>query len=380
MKTLTALSLLCVAALCAQGDGQSDQRVVKQDDQAVQTTSRLIKLSDTEAAQWLSEFQVMGLVKQGTRFMDITDHQEEENNDVVRPARDDKVPTSVSNQDEVSLFLKDLTTDFMQQWLAKFTSFHTRYYKSTWGAQSCAWLISKVREIAEPAGNRITVREFKHSWQQFSIIARFEGTNKDLDNEAVIISAHQDSVNMWLPSLGRSPGADDDGSGTVTILEVFRTLVKNGFQPERPVEFHWYSAEEGGLLGSQEVAKQYNKEGREIVAMIQNDMTGYIGAHGEVIGLVTDYVNDKLTNFIRDLIKSYAEIPVVDTKCGYACSDHASWRKFGYPSAFMIESSFEDSNQRIHTSDDSIKYLSFDHMLQFSRVLVGFAVELSHAD
>ena len=60
--------------------------------------------------------------------------------------------------------------------------------------------------------------------------------------------------------------------------------------------------------------------------------------------------------------------------------DHASWRKYGYPSSFMIESEFEKSNQHIHTLDDIIKYLSFDHMLQFSRVLVGFAVEASHAD
>lgn len=45
-------------------------------------------------------------------------------------------------------------------------------------------------------------------WDQFSIIARFEGSNKDLENELVIVGAHQDSVNMWLPSFGRSPGAD----------------------------------------------------------------------------------------------------------------------------------------------------------------------------
>lgn len=43
-------------------------------------------------------------------------------------------------------------------------------------------------------------------------------------------------VNVYL-------GADDDGSGTVTILESYRSLLASGFAPERPVEFHWYSAE-----------------------------------------------------------------------------------------------------------------------------------------
>lgn len=40
-----------------------------------------------------------------------------------------------------------------------------------------------------------------------------------------------------------SSGADDDGSGTVTILESYRALLASGFAPGRPVEFHWYSAE-----------------------------------------------------------------------------------------------------------------------------------------
>lgn len=73
---------------------------------------------------------------------------------------------------------------------------------------------------------------------------------------------------MWLPML-RAPGADDDGSGTVTILEVFRSLVGTGFRPQRPVEFHWYSAEEAGLLGSQDVAKEYEQKHVDVIAMIQ---------------------------------------------------------------------------------------------------------------
>jgi len=38
-------------------------------------------------------------------------------------------------------------------------------------------------------------------------------------------------------------GADDDGSGTVTILEAYRALLESDFRPNRTVEFHWYSAE-----------------------------------------------------------------------------------------------------------------------------------------
>lgn len=80
-------------------------------------------------------------------------------------------------------------------------------------------------------------------------------------------------------------------------MEAFRSLVHNGFKPERPVEFHWYSGEEAGLLGSQDVADKYYQEGKRVVAMLQNDMTGFIGKNKdkEVIGIVTDHVDEKVT-------------------------------------------------------------------------------------
>jgi leucyl aminopeptidase len=85
-----------------------------------------------------------------------------------------------------------------------------------------------------------------------------------------------------------------------------------------------------------------------------------------------------LTEFLRNLVDNYADIPYVNTECGYACSDHASWRKLGFPSAFTIESAFKDSNQNIHSTGDTIDKLSFNHMKEFAKVAVSFAVELSH--
>ena len=86
-------------------------------------------------------------------------------------------------------------------------------------------------------------------------------------------------------------GADDDGSGSVTILESYRALISSNFRPVRPVEFHWYSAEvrkftavlhieliadpmapamqEGGLLGSQAVASAYEARSANVYAMSQ---------------------------------------------------------------------------------------------------------------
>ena len=107
----------------------------------------------------------------------------------------------------------------------------------------------QIVESADPSVN-ITIRRFTHSFPQKSLIVRlesaadgastfisanedaneFEGANefKDAHNaedpRLIIIGAHQDSLNYKLPFY-RAPGADDDGSGTVALLQILRTLV-----------------------------------------------------------------------------------------------------------------------------------------------------------
>lgn len=58
-------------------------------------------------------------------------------------------------------------------------------------------------------------------------------------------------------------------SGSASILEAFRALAQHGYVPSRgPVEFHWYAAEEAGLLGSLEIVDEYKKLKRPVGAMM----------------------------------------------------------------------------------------------------------------
>lgn len=95
------------------------------------------------------------------------------------------------------------------------------------------------------------------------------------------------------------------------------------------------------------------------------DMTAWVKANTvESVGIITDFVDPSLTTYVTSLVETYLSIPPAATKCGYACSDHASWSKAGYQSAFSIESLFEDSDKNIHGLGDTIDYpeFSFDHM------------------
>lgn len=120
-----------------------------------------------------------------------------------------------------------------------------------------------------PFRTHISLEYFTHAFPQSSIIARFEPKVRNFSLPLTIIGAHQDSANYLFPLLP-APGADDDCSGTVSILEAFRVLAASGYTPKNgPVEFHWYAAEEGGLLGSQAVARYKKEEGARIGAMLE---------------------------------------------------------------------------------------------------------------
>ncbi|EMC93563.1 hypothetical protein BAUCODRAFT_245698 [Baudoinia panamericana UAMH 10762] len=352
----------------------------------------LIELAPSQT-QWVTEEEKWQLRRQNINFFDIT-----ETPDLATTTSRSTVrfPSKTAHNESITPLLKTLDKQHMISDLTTFTAFHTRYYRSDYGRQSSEWLLAQVNHTLSSASKNTStststssnftghVRPFPHSWGQASIIATLPGKSAN----TIVIGAHQDSTNLFLPSLLAAPGADDDGSGTVTILEALRVLLHDpkilAGEQENTVEFHWYSAEEGGLLGSQAIFSAYQKSGRSVKAMLQQDMTGYTHAtlaagEPESVGVITDYVDPGLTSFIKEVVTEYCTIPFIETKCGYACSDHASASKAGYPSAFVIESDFKYSDKKIHTTDDKLEYLDFDHMLQHARLTLGLAYELAFA-
>ncbi|KAK1081302.1 Leucine aminopeptidase 1 [Friedmanniomyces endolithicus] len=330
--------------------------------------------------RWVTEEEKWQLRREGQNFFDIT-----ETPDLGLATMSSRssveYPSKTAYNETITPLLSQLNKTHMSDHLRTFTSFHTRYYRSDYGRDSSKWLLDQVSSTLNGTGY---VKPFKHSWGQNSIIATLPGKT----NHTIVIGAHQDSINLFLPSILAAPGADDDGSGTVTILEALRVLLMDQKivegEAENTVEFHFYSAEEGGLLGSQAIFSAYEKQGREVKAMLQQDMTGYTHAtiaagEPESVGVITDFVSPALTDFIKLVVTEYCDIPYVETKCGYACSDHASASKAGYPSAFVIESDFKYSDKKIHTTEDKLEFLDFDHMLQHARLTLGLAYELAFA-
>jgi len=285
-------------------------------------------------------------------------------------------PVNPTHQKYVNALFPDISQTNLKDYNNKLSAFFTRYYTTDTGKDAAAY-IKSVFEEGQALNPDISVEFFTHSWKQPSVIARIPGQG-DLADELVIIGAHEDSINGG--ATGRAPGADDDASGTATVLEAFRILVAAGFQPQRTIEFHTYAAEEVGLRGSQDIAAKYQKDGKIVYAMMQLDMTLYVKpGTAPQIGIITDYVSPDLTAFLRKLVSTYSILKSVDSKCGYGCSDHASWTKAGYSSSFPFESAFANSDPYIHTTQDDISKLDIPHGVEFVKLALGLIVELNDA-
>ena len=105
-----------------------------------------------------------------------------------------------------------------------------------------------------------------------NLIGLVEGSDPQLKNEVVVISAHYDHDGAW-PE-GYFPGADDNGSGTVGVVALARAFANSPVKPKRSVLFAIFAAEERGLLGSYYYAQHPLVPLAQTRAVINFDLIG----------------------------------------------------------------------------------------------------------
>lgn len=280
---------------------------------------------------------------------------------------------TIDNPNGVNSLLNQLSSSNLTSTVNTLSNYNNRYYTSSTGVDSANWLKSHWASIGS-SRNDIEVELYNHSWQQPSVIATITGTSNS--SEVVIIGGHLDSINMFNPSTGRSPGADDNASGIAVVTETLRAIVASGFKPKRTIKFIGYAAEEVGLRGSKAIAQDYKNQGMNIVGVAQFDMVSYKGTANKDIVFMTDYTNSGQNTFMTQLIDTYLfDIDYGYDQCGYACSDHASWHNQGYPASIPFESNMSDHNSSIHTASDS--NFNSVHALKFARLSATFVAELA---
>ena len=260
------------------------------------------------------------------------------------------------------------------------SAFHNRYYKAATGVDSQNYILETWKAIAKGRSD-IKVELYKHSgWPQPSVVLTIEGSESN--GETIVLGGHADSIGGgWFGGeRARAPGADDNASGIATITEALRIAVANNFRPKRTVQLMAYAAEEVGLLGSKEIANAYKTQGKKVIGKIQFDMTLKKGTANRDIVLMTDFTNAAQNAFLGKLIDEYVKVPWGYSKCGYGCSDHASWTNAGFPASIPFESDMGDRNRAIHSDKDTIETAggNAQHAAKFAKLALAYMVELAN--
>lgn len=220
-----------------------------------------------------------------------------------------------------------------------------------------------------------------------NVVAFIKGTEKP--DEIIVISAHLDHIGV--NGNGKiNNGADDDGSGTVAILEIaeaFKTAANEGHGPKRSILFLHVTGEEIGLFGSRyytDVDPIFPLE--NTVADLNIDMIGRVDKKHEnnrnyVYLIGSDKLSTELHNISEEINKKYVNIEFDykynddnDPNRFYYRSDHYNFAKNNIPVIFYFNGTHDDYHRPTDTPDK----IEYDLLETRARLVFHTAWELAN--
>jgi hypothetical protein len=205
-----------------------------------------------------------------------------------------------------------------------------------------------------------------------NIVAVLPGADPELSKEYVFLGAHYDHIGVdgW----GRvGCGADDNGSGTVALLELAEAFATA--RPARSLVFGWFAGEEDGLLGSEAWCDDPTLPLASFAAMVNMDMLGRC-EEDEVTAIGITFV-PHFEDVLKDAKKLHeTRVKKIVTNKGadlWERSDQAAfWRK-GIPALFFTEGSIDADNPDYHRYTDTIENISIGKITRSTRLIFNFA-------
>jgi hypothetical protein len=223
-----------------------------------------------------------------------------------------------------------------------------------------------------------------------NIVGLIEGSDPKLKNEYVVIGAHMDHTGTlekgYTCGQGTSGdricnGADDNGSGTIALLNVAKSLASVRSSLKRSVFIMWFSGEEEGLLGSRHYVANPAVPLAKHVFMINLDMVGYAKTFGNAIAAIGTSTSPWADSTARAISKRYPNYKMKFTDKVEGGSDHAPFMNKGIPGVFYHTG--VSNNPNYHRTSDHVEKIDFDGMLAASKIALetvvaaGSAPELS---
>lgn len=220
-----------------------------------------------------------------------------------------------------------------------------------------------------------TIPEDRVLMTESNVVGIIRGSDPAVSNEVVVVGAHYDHVGIGAPVVYAQGiadsiynGADDDGSGTVAVLEIARALME-GTAPRRTVVLLLSTGEEMGLLGTRWYIENPVFPLEQTVADLQIEMIGrpdeVSGGFGR--GWLTGYERTTMGDQLREAGSPIVPDPRPDQNFFFR-SDNIAFARIGIPAHTL--SSF-NLHGDYHRPSDEVELVDFAHMA----ALVEAAIE-----
>lgn len=220
-----------------------------------------------------------------------------------------------------------------------------------------------------------------------NVWAFIEGSEKP--EEVLVISAHYDHVGMKNGEVYN--GADDNGSGTSSVLEIaeaFALAKKNGAGPKRSILFLHVTGEEHGLHGSRYYTENPIFPLANTIADLNIDMVGrrddlHPNTNNYIYLIGSDRLSTDLHNISEEANEKYTQLKLDytynaedDPNRFYYRSDHYNFAKNGIPSLFYFNGTHED----YHQPSDDVSKIEFDALQKRVQLIFATAWELANRE
>jgi len=187
-------------------------------------------------------------------------------------------------------------------------------------------------------------------------------------------------------------GADDDGSGSMAVLEIAEAMMAMPVKPKRSTIFIWHTGEEGGLVGSAYFVKNPSVPLDSVVAQLNIDMIGrgraedLPGGGDDYVGVVGSFFDSKdLGETVKAVNAKQAKPLTFDYKFDepiawagynniYGRSDHYNYARQGVPIAFFFTGLHGDYHQR----SDEAEFIDYPHYAKITNYIKALTIEVGN--
>ncbi len=250
--------------------------------------------------------------------------------------------------------------------------------------------ILKINGFEKKYKTSFSFDKYRNTINASNVVGIIEGTDKK--DEYIFLTGHYDHLGMRNGKIYY--GADDDGSGTVAVInmaEAFMKAAKEGYRPRRTIVFMTVSGEEKGLWGSEYYSDHPFYPLDKTSVNLNTDMVGridterktadslnyvYVIGHDKLsseLPIINEGVNNKYTQLVLD----YKFDDPADPNRIYFRSDHYNFARKGVPILFFYDGMLKSD---YHQPGDTVDKIYWDLYEKRVRMIFHTAWEMANRD